>query len=129
MNLKVLLPSRVFAEKTGVTRIVIETTEGSYGLLPRRRDCVAALVPGVLIYETDADGEVFIGIDQGVLIKAGADVLVSVRHATGGTDLGQLREAVQRDFLSLNAQERSVRAATNKLESSFVSRFASFHHE
>jgi F-type H+-transporting ATPase subunit epsilon len=129
MNLKVLLPSRVFAEKTGVIRIVIETTEGSYGFLPRRRDCVAALVPGVLTYETDADGEVFVAIDQGVLIKAGADVLVSVRHATGGTDLGQLRDAVQRDFLSLDAQARSVRAATSKLESSFVSRFASFHHE
>jgi len=129
MKLKVLLPSRVFAEKTGVTRIVIETIDGSYGLLPRRRDCVAALLPGVLTYETETEGEVFVAVDQGVLIKAGADVVVSVRRATGGTDLGQLRDAVQREFLSLDEQAFSVRAATSKLESGFVSRFASFHHD
>ena len=129
MNLKVLLPFRVFAEKTGVTRIVVETVEGSYGLLPHRRDCVAALAPGLLTYETAADGEVFIAIDQGVLVKTGADVLVSVRRATGGADLGQLRDAVQSEFLSLDAQALSVRAATSKLESGLVSRFASFHHE
>jgi F-type H+-transporting ATPase subunit epsilon len=129
MKLKVLLPFRVFADKTGVTRIVVETVDGSYGLLPHRRDCVAALVPGILTYETGADGEVFVAVDDGVLIKSGADVLISVRRATGGTDLGQLRDAVQREFLSLDEQARSVLAATSKLESGFVSRFASFEHE
>ena len=46
MNLKVLLPFQIFAEKTGVSRIVAETREGSFGLLPHRLDCVAALAPG-----------------------------------------------------------------------------------
>ena len=53
MNLKVLLPFQIFAEKTGVSRIVAETREGSFGLLPHRLDCVAALAPGILTYETD----------------------------------------------------------------------------
>ena len=96
MNLKVLLPFQVFAEKTGVSRIVAETREGSFGLLPHRLDCVAALAPGILTYETEADGEVFVAVDEGVLVKTGPDVLVSVRRALGGTDLGQLREAVER---------------------------------
>ena len=61
MNLKVLLPFQVFAEKTGVSRIVAETREGSFGLLPHRLDCVAALAPGILTYETEADGEVLRG--------------------------------------------------------------------
>ena len=52
MNLKILLPFQIFAEKTGVTRIVAETREGSFGLLPHRLDCVAALAPGILTYET-----------------------------------------------------------------------------
>ena len=129
MHLKVLLPFRVFTDKRGVTRIVAETLEGSFGLLPHRRDCVAALVPGVLTYETDADGEVFLAVDEGVLIKAGAEVLVSVRRASGGTDLEQLRDAVQREFLNLDEQARNVRDATSKLESGFVSRFANFHRD
>ena len=110
MNLKVLLPFQIFAEKTGVSRIVAETREGSFGLLPHRLDCVAALAPGILTYETEAEGEVFVAVDEGVLVKTGPDVLVSVRRAMGGTDLGQLREAVEQEFLTLDEHEQSVRS-------------------
>jgi F-type H+-transporting ATPase subunit epsilon len=129
MNLKVLLPFHVFAEKTGVSRIVAETRDGSFGLLPHRRDCVAALTPGLLIYESDADGEVFVAVDEGVLVKTGPDVLVSVRRALGGTDLGRLRDAVEQEFVNLDAHEHSVRSVMAKLEAGFVRRFASFHDE
>ena len=84
MNLKILLPFQVFAEKTGVTRIVAEAREGSFGLLPHRLDCVSAIAPGILIYETDSGGEEYVAVDEGVLVKTGADVLVSVRRAIAG---------------------------------------------
>jgi F-type H+-transporting ATPase subunit epsilon len=129
MNLKILLPFQVFAEKTGVLRIVAETREGSFGLLPHRLDCVAALAPGILIYETESDGEMFVAVDEGVLVKTGPDVLVSVRGAIGGTDLGQLRDAVDREFLSVDEHEQSVRLAVAKLETAFLRRFATFQHE
>lgn len=129
MNLKVLLPFEVFAEKTGVSRIVAETREGAFGLLPRRLDCVAALVPGILIYETESDGEVFVAVDEGVLVKTGPDVLVSVRRALGGADLGQLRDAVAQEYLALNQHEQNVRAVMAKLESGFLRRFETFRHE
>ena len=129
MNLRVLLPFRIFAEKTGVLRIVAETREGSFGLLPRRLDCVAALAPGILIYQNEAEGEVCLAVDEGVLVKTGLDVLVSVRNAIGGTDLGQLRAAVEREFLNLNEREQSVRSVMAKIESGFISRLAEFHHK
>ena len=78
MNLKVLLPFQVFAEKTGVTRIVAETREGSFGLLPHRLDCVAALVPGILIYQAESGGEVLVAVDEGVLVKTGAELPIDV---------------------------------------------------
>ena len=129
MNLKVLLPFQIFAEKIDVLRIVAETKEGSFGLLPHRLDCVAALVPGILIYETKSDGEVFLAVDEGVLVKTGPDVLVSVRRAIVGTDLGQLREAVEKEFLTLDEHEKSVRQVTAKLETGFLRRFATLQHE
>jgi F-type H+-transporting ATPase subunit epsilon len=129
MNLKVLLPFRVFAEKTGVARIVAENHEGSFGLLPHRRDCAAALTAGILIYETKVEGEIYIAVDEGVLVKTGPDVLVSVRNAIGGKDLGQLRHLVAQEFLNLNEREQSVRSVMAKMESSFISRLAEFHHE
>ena len=129
MNLKVLLPFQVFVEKTDVARIVAETREGSFGLLPHRLYCVAALVPGILIYQTESGGEVLVAVDEGVLVKTGIDVLVSVRRAISGTDLGQLHAAVEKEFLTLDENEQSVRSAVAKLETGFLQRFAKFQHE
>ena len=129
MTLKVLLPFQIFAEKTGVSRIVAETREGSFGLLPHRLDCVAALSPGILIYETDAEGEVYVAVDEGVLVKAGLDVMISVRRALSGTDLGQLHTAVEQEFQTLDEHEQSMRLVLAKLEAGFLRRFASFQHE
>ena len=128
INLKILLPSRIFVEKKRVKRIVAQTAQGSFGLLPHRLDCAAALAPGILSYETEEDGEVYLAVDQGVLVKAGMDVLVSVRNAIGGTDLDELHEAVKREFLNLDEQEKSVRSALAKMESGFVRRFMEFQH-
>jgi len=129
MNLKILLPFGIFADKTGVSRIVAEALDGSFGLLPHRLDCVAALAPGILIYENEAEGEVYVAVDEGVLIKTGLDVLVSVRNAIGGTDLAQLREAVEREFLSLNEREQNVSSVMAKMESGFIRRLVEFDHE
>lgn len=126
MKLKILLPFQVLAERSDVSRIVAETRNGSFGLLPRRLDCVAALIPGILIYETESEGEVFVAVDEGVLVKSGPHVLVSVRRAIAGTDLDQLHDAVKTEFLSLNEQEQSMRAVMTKLEMGFLHRFAGF---
>jgi len=129
MNLKILLPFRIFAEKTSVLRIVVETREGSFGLLPHRLDCVAALAPGILIYENETEGETYVAVDEGVLVKTNLDVLVSVRNAFSGTDLGQLREVVEREFLNLNEREQSVRSVMAKMESGFIRRMVAFHND
>lgn len=129
MNLKVLLPFQIFAAETDVTRIVAETPDGSFGILPLRLDCVAALEPGILIYETEAEGEMFVAVDEGVLVKTGPDVLVSVRQAIGGTDLTRLREDVEKEFLTLDEHEESTRMVMAKLETGFLRRFATLRDE
>ena len=122
-------PFQVFVEKEGVKRVVAQTFQGSFGLLPHRLDYAAALAPGILTYETEAEGEVYLAVDQGVLVKAGMDVTVSVRNAIGGTDLDDLHEAVRREFLDLDDQEKSVRSVLAKMEGGFIRRFMEFQHE
>jgi len=129
MHLKILLPFGIFAENTGVSRIVAETSTGAFGLLPHRLDCVAALTPGILIYETEEDGEVYVAVDEGVLVKTGADVFVSVHRALSGLDLSRLRDAVEQEFLTLNEHEQSVRSVLAKMEGDFIRRMAAFHNE
>ena len=128
MHLRVLLPFQVFADIGDVLRIVAETPAGSFGLLPQRLDCIAALAPGLLIYETQAHGEVCLAVDEGVLVKAGPEVRVSVRRAMGGADLGRLRARVERDYLALYEDEKSLREVSARLESGFLHRFAEFQH-
>ncbi|MFT4993506.1 MAG: F-type H+-transporting ATPase subunit epsilon [Paraglaciecola sp.] len=124
MQLKILLPYAVFAQHNDVARIVAETAEGSFGILPQRLDCMAALTPGILTFETPATGEVFIAVDEGILVKTGAQVLVSVRRAFGGVALSELREAVKAQFLTLNDQETEMRTVLAKLETGFLRRFS-----
>jgi F-type H+-transporting ATPase subunit epsilon len=129
MNLKVLLPYRVFAKEKGVKRIVARTPRGSFGLLPHRLDCAAALAPGILTYETEAGVQVDLAVDQGVMVKTGNDVLVSVRDAIGGKTLEDLHEAVRREFLTLDDQEKAVRSVLARMESGFIHRLLKFQHE
>ncbi len=120
MNLRILLPFEIFTNKSNVLRIVAESQGGSFGILPRRRDCVAALAPGILTFETDQDGEVFVAVDEGVLVKTGDDVRVSVRRALGGVGLDQLRESVEHEFRTLSDQQRKVRTVVAKMEGALV---------
>ena len=129
MNLKILLPFQIFAEKTGISSIVAETSDGSLGLLPHRLDCVAVLNPGILVYISETEGEVFLAIDEGVLVKIGMNVLISVRNAISGKNLAQLREAVEREFMNQNLQEQNVSSVMSVIESDFINRIKEFQNE
>lgn len=129
MQLKILLPFRVFADVHEVKRIVAETPRGSFGILPRRLDCVGALAPGIFTYETEEDGEVHVAIDRGILVKAGSEVLVSVRKAVGGRELGELHQAVEEQFRQLDEHEREVRSVTVKLETRFIRQFQELNRD
>ena len=122
MRLRVLLPFAVFADVHGVSRIVAQTRQGSVGFLPHRLDCAAALTQGILTYQSGA-GEVFIAVDEGVLVKTGTDVTVSVRRAVGGADLARLRETVEHEFATLDADQQSARSAMARVEGELMRRF------
>lgn len=122
MHLKILLPYEIFADVKGVKRIVVETTAGSHGILPRRLDCAAALQAGILLYETD-EGEKYVAINEGILIKTGQEVLVSVRNAIGDAPLGELKKMVREEMLALDELEVDARTVMAKLETGFLQSF------
>jgi F-type H+-transporting ATPase subunit epsilon len=128
MNLEILLPYRIFAAQSAVSRIVVETSNGSLGLLPNRLDCAASLVPGILMYEV-ATTVSYVAIDDGVLVKTGADVRISVRRALGGASLAELQDTVRRSFLVTDQRQRDVRAALAKMEAGLMGRLARLQHE
>lgn len=122
MQLKVLLPSEVLIEET-VEKVTAEAQNGSFCLLPRHIDFVAALVPGLLSYKTADGREVFLAVDEGILVKCGGEVTVSSRNAVKGLELGELRKTVEEQFEEVDEREKTVRSAMAKIEAGFVRRF------
>jgi F-type H+-transporting ATPase subunit epsilon len=122
MRLKVLLPTEILVDEA-VKKIIAEAENGSFCLLPRHLDFVAALDPGLLSFETPEGEEVFLAVDEGALVKCGEEVLVSTRHGVRGPDLGQLRQTVEERFRVLDDREKMARSAVAKIEASFVRRF------
>lgn len=129
MNLDVHLPFCRFLAESHVSRLVVETIVGSYGILPRRLDCVAALTPGLLIYQVEGREEAYVAVDEGVLVKVGRDVRIAVRHAVLGRDLKELRQVIHRDYLALDEHEQAVRRVTVKLEMGLIRRLVDYHHD
>ncbi len=123
MNLKVLLPEAVALE-VETDRISAEAHNGAFTLLPRHIDFVTALVPGILAY-AEGDGMAYLAVDEGILVKQGADVRVSTRRAVRGP-LERLQEAVETELKVVDERERAIRAASAKIEASFVRRFVEF---
>jgi F-type H+-transporting ATPase subunit epsilon len=84
------------------------------------------LIPGILVYEQvdpAEDGEQYVALDEGVLVKIGARVLVSVRNAVSDNDLGHLEQLIRDRFHRLDEHEHASRAAMNALEANVIRRF------
>ena len=124
MQLTVNLPYGVLMALKDVANVQVQTQEGAIGILPNRLDCVIALSPGILRYQT-AGHDGFIALDEGVLVKAGAKITVAVRHAIASNNLNQLQATVAEDYLKHSQAEHEIRAAQAKLEMGFVRRLAS----
>ncbi|MEP7703768.1 F0F1 ATP synthase subunit epsilon [Paraglaciecola sp. 25GB23A] len=124
MQVKILLPHQVFAELTDVSSLVIDTPKGSFGILPNRLDCITPLVPGILTYQTGNQDSHYIAIDEGIFVKTGKQVMISVRRAIKGNTLDELKKTVELEFLNLDQAQQELRSVLAKLESGFLKQFS-----
>ena len=122
MNLNIMTPGETFSEKD-VAMITAESAGGFFGILPRHIDMVSALVPGILYYRSGNGGETYFAVDEGVLVKKGGEVDVSVRRAIKGGGLGTLKKTVGENMEALDEHEKRSRAILARLEADFIRRF------
>ena len=114
MHLEILLPTKILVD-TEVIKVIAEAENGSFCLLPRHVDFVAALVPGLLSFTRPDRVEEFTALAEGVL--------VSTVNGVRGTDLGQLHRVVREQFVQLDERDRRARSALARMEADFVRRF------
>ena len=97
MRLRVMLPYRVLLDEVDIDKVIAEGLHGVFALLPRRVDFVSPIVPGILLYARDGEERV-VGVDEGVLVKRGDEVRISVRDAVPGDDMESIRVVVTQRF-------------------------------
>lgn len=122
MRLKVLLPERVLIEDEA-RKVIAEAHDGHFCLLPRHASFVAALVPGILSYVNAEGRELYVAVDEGILIKIGDEARVSVRDAVMGEDIARLEETVVTRFEMPDEREKMARSALARLEAGAIRRF------
>jgi F-type H+-transporting ATPase subunit epsilon len=122
MDLKILLPERTYWQGS-VKKVVGEALNGFFCLLPGHVDFVTIMVPGIFFALTDEEKDIYIAINEGILIKTQNQVTLSIRNAIKGENLGSLKKQVEENFMKINQQERGARNALQKLEADFVRRF------
>src|SRR5690554_1066602 len=86
MRLLLSVPSGVLIDEP-IAKVSAESDRGSFTILPLHADGALLLVPGLLTYVTTEAEEVFVAIDDGVLVKAGVDVRVACQRAVVAGDL------------------------------------------
>ena len=122
MNLNIVTPVSSFSEE-GVTKVIAEGPRGFFCLLPRHIDYVEAVIPGILSYTFPDNREVFVAVDEGILVKKGADITVSVRAAIRGREPGTLKKVVKEEIEAIDEREKRSRRIIARLEADFARRF------
>ncbi len=128
MNLKLSLPEVLLLDVNNVTQVIVETIHGSMGILPHRLDGVAALVPGILVYDLGAGGRQYVAIDEGMLVKVDETVLISVHNALAGEELDHLQAALSSMQTQRDTEDRDARVEMARVESGLLRRLVSLHH-
>lgn len=122
MSVKVQLPTRTLFEGRS-KKLIAVAPNGAFGIWPNHVDFVTAIVPSVLALTLDDNTEAFFGLDEGILLKTGGAVTVSVRRGVRGSDLDTLHQTVEASFIQMDEDERQARSALSRLEADMVRRF------
>ena len=102
LNLKVYVPDRLFLEET-ILKVKLIGKEGSFTILPKHLDYISSFNDGVLMYLDLENNKRYLAINQGILVKVGREVKLSLFHAIEGSDLNKLKENVKE--LALKSDE------------------------
>jgi len=122
IDLKILLPDKTFLKRE-VKKVTAEAENGWFCLLPKHVDFTTSLTPGILMLTTPEGKDVFLAIDEGILVKYGEKVIISTRNAIEGEDLGELKDRVEEIFIKTDEREKDAQIALSKLEADFVRSF------
>ena len=121
MIVKLITPNSIMLHRDFV-KVIADGTHGNFCILPRHADYLAPLVPGILVLTDQDDNVRLFATGDGLLVKCGNNVLITVRQAIASDNLVQLQATVRSRFQSMDAKKMAGIAAMASLEANLVRR-------
>ena len=121
MRIKILLPYKTLLD-ADCNKITAPGKGGAFQILPRHVDVTWTLEPGILEVFYN-DGEEYFAVDNGVLVKKGNNVYISVFRGIKGKTLEDLDNSVTEVFTKLSEKEKEARMILSKLETDTLRKF------
>jgi len=114
-----MTPTDVVIEQE-VVHVTVEDTTGSLGIRTGHAVLVTALVPGIVIARSRDGSEKYAAVNGGVMLVGADSVEIVSRRAVTGTDLEHLEATVVAGFEKDAAEDRTNRAAFEKMRVKFM---------
>ena len=121
MRLLLSVPTEIVLDER-VTKVIAESPDGHFCLLPRHVDVATVLVPGLLTYLRPDGVEAVVAVDHGVLVKVGDDVRVACERAQPAASAEAAARAVRERFVVQSEREKRARSTLARLEGDVVRR-------
>lgn len=121
MRLLLSVPTGVVLD-TRAAKVSGESDRGSFTILPRHADGAMLLRPGLLSYVGEDGAEVFVAVDEGILVKADRDLRVACQRAVVAGGLEDARSALVEHLHGRSEHERKARSVLLALEAEVLRR-------
>ena len=123
MELTVLTPLGVVLQ-TKVSKVNMETLNGYRTLLPKHVDFISALGPNIMFYCDEANNEKYVACHNGIVVKKGKKVIVSVQNALLGDKLDELEMTLSEVYKQNEEQRKELNTAMARLELGIIRGFS-----
>ena len=128
MKLTVLTPLGIVLEEK-IVKVTMETLNGYHTLLPKHVDFVSALGPGIVIYQDEQNREKYVACHNGIVVKKGAQVTISVQNALKDDKLDELEKSVMAFYKQNEEQRKELNTAMARLEMGIMRGFERLREE
>ena len=113
LNLRIYTPNKLIIDET-IKKLTVYGNEGSFTILPKHIDYVSSF-DDCMLYFTKNDGQVvFVGVNQGILVKSGREIQISTFNAVnGGNSLQELKDKLRLNIVSEDIKNKIKNSLQN----------------
>jgi F-type H+-transporting ATPase subunit epsilon len=98
LNLRIYTPQKLFLEET-ITRLKVQEKDCNYTIFPRHIDYLSCFNRSTIVFRKLSGEEGYVWLNQGVLVKCGREVQISVFSAIdGGSSAANLKVAMDKNM-------------------------------